>query len=547
VQSGEFQVVTLSANVGDAYTGTLPFNSGGGIPNTNGQMIVWTPNADNVGPATLALNGGAARPILTPTGVPTVPGSIKAGIPMALIFNGTSWVQTGAGGAGVNVVTSSDPQMLSVSQPIPGTSLLTQHPNVSNGTVKLDALGKIPPTLLNIEGMILLGIWDAAPGTLPPIGTISGQYYLISPSGILNLFVSNGAGGWVQQMVAVSNGDAIVWVQTGGEPTGWYRLIRNVANTAANIINNATPSFVATDLQSWINSADAATGFLLATGARRATGVQLGGSWIAGGARNIGTNVSFDGVNWRFVDAAGAAWVRQATPTLGYTDSITSTDSTGANNIATLVPVWQSTTTYGALLVNRFGIGGAPRSAPINYNFDMRSAGVQRFVIQDLTSGVAIRLSTDPVGTFFDNFKLNADGSLGGIPSAPFALRLQDSVGAVFNAIRCTSDHLIYLGDNALAVPGAVVSTILALGAINGPLDFGKYQTATVTAGSTVTAITMTTGQVGRILVTTGGAITLPGAVKLPRGGAVYGTVSTVIGLVYDGTAVRASFTPYDT
>ena len=84
---------------------------------------------------------------------------------------------------------------------------------------------------------------------------------------------------------------------------------------------------------------------------------------------------------------------------------------------------------------------------------------------------------------------------------------------------------------------------------VNGPLDFRQYQTIGVTNGSVITAITFAqTGQVARILVAGGGAITLPATgMRLPQGGAVWGGTYTLVSFVnVDPSVTLVAFTPYD-
>ncbi|QQM14856.1 hypothetical protein [Stenotrophomonas phage BUCT555] len=63
----------------------------------SGQLLVLTPTADNTGPATLALNGGAAYPITTPGGAQMKAKSLRATVPYFLMFYNGAWVIQSAG------------------------------------------------------------------------------------------------------------------------------------------------------------------------------------------------------------------------------------------------------------------------------------------------------------------------------------------------------------------------------------------------------------------------------------------------------------------
>jgi len=548
VQTGSLQSVSGVATLdGLAYTGTLAFNSGGALPLVALQPIVWVPNIANTGPVTLALNGGAAVTVLSSLNTPLQTGQLIANTPYYMVYNGTSWILASGGGASqVNSLASSDPQILEYSQTTPGNYLSTIHSNVPNGTVKLSGNGKIPITLLNLDELTFVGLWDAFPGILPPNGTVSGAFYVITKAGTLNLFVTNGVGGWVQQMTPVSEGDYILWNQQAPEPTGYYWVPRNLVVVASNVANVPTPSFVATDLQSWISSADAPSGFLLATGARRATGTQFGGSWYSGGARAVGQGIWLDGANFRTIDGVGTyGWLRLSLGAPGgYVDYVSTTAPANPNDIVSIATPWfvKATQVYSSAAT--LGVFGGP--ARQNFTVDIYQPAASRLCVADTSVGMSCRMTAASSGAFFSGTRQQGDGTPWVTPGLPLFFQLTDDVGTTINAVSCFPNRLVQIGNNANALPGAIASTYKALGAVNGPIDFNSYQTAGVNPASIITAITMAEAQVGRILINGAGAITLPASVKLPKGGAVYGAASTVIGLLMVGGIIRSTFIPYD-
>jgi hypothetical protein len=110
---------------------------------------------------------------------------------------------------------SSDPAVLLVDKTNPTNPILRPQTNIPNGTVKLDAAGFVPASVLNITDLTFLGTWDAGPGVLPTGTFVTGDYYTIDGPGTLTLNTSSGS-----QAVVCSKGDSIIYKTT---PTaGWW-------------------------------------------------------------------------------------------------------------------------------------------------------------------------------------------------------------------------------------------------------------------------------------------------------------------------------------
>jgi hypothetical protein len=101
---------------------------------------------------------------------------------------------------------------------------------------------------------------------------------------------------------------------------------------------------------------------------------------------------------------------------------------------------------------------------------------------------------------------------------------------------------------SALAVVGtAVMGKQSVLGTINQALDFRLFQTYYCNVGSTVTALTMNPGQIGRIEVVGNGAITISQAsIHWAAGSPVWGTVVTIISIYFDGSNYFLTTTPFN-
>lgn len=146
---------------------------------------------------------------------------------------------------------SDDPAVLTVDKSNPANPILRPQSNLPNGTVKLNAAGKVPTSLLDVTGASYQGPWSAVAGTLP-VGTFNtGDYFTISAPGTLTLHEAP-SGGTVSQLVNV--GDTIMYLNV--TPTypvaGWYYQPVPVASSleASAITFVPTGTIVSTDVQS---------------------------------------------------------------------------------------------------------------------------------------------------------------------------------------------------------------------------------------------------------------------------------------------------------
>jgi len=126
---------------------------------------------------------------------------------------------------GITGIDTSDAEMIAIDNTNPVVPLLNIHSNVAFGTVKLDASGKIPHSLVEISTFQYIGPWDASGGqnpsqALPSEVFANGDLYQISVGGTIQL---HNAAGVLSSTVVVST-DQIVFVtgSTVGLPDGWY-------------------------------------------------------------------------------------------------------------------------------------------------------------------------------------------------------------------------------------------------------------------------------------------------------------------------------------
>lgn len=100
VQESSFTLLTGVANSlvsgSTAYTANLSLGQPGSRVFASNQMVIFIPNGDAVGIApTLSVNGDTARTILATGGSPAI--FLKSGTPVALTWNGASWVIANSG------------------------------------------------------------------------------------------------------------------------------------------------------------------------------------------------------------------------------------------------------------------------------------------------------------------------------------------------------------------------------------------------------------------------------------------------------------------
>lgn len=556
VQQQAFAKVTAVELVGAEYRGNLPFGSGLTIPLVDKQMILFTPPATNLANPTMKLSGGTARPIVNVDGTPLAAARFTANQPVALVYNSLTeaWVLIGTPATTINGISTLTPKTLDVHFDSPGFLLIDTRTNISEGLVQLTPATKVPVNLLPIDALTMLGFWNAAPGILPANGSVQGQYYIVTVAGNLNLFTWTGAA-YTASVVAVVAGDSLVWMQTAitGQPQGWYRVQKGVVTVASSVTSNPTSTApAAVNVQSWMDTVDSVNGFLPVSGTRRMTGT-LKGPIIAADSTVTG-NLDFSTGNWRFTTAANYGWLTTTgTPgPYGRIDYVTTASSGGVGAVAPLADVayWGFTGSYAK---TPWGIGGPPRlvGGAQQYHCDVYGAGSQRIAVNDTTNQVGIKLVAASTGNFLDAIRMDASGGSPVLGGVPFTLRLTDTAGASWNALQAVPGRQIQIGDMSGGSPnnpGSICSTQTGnIGVFVGGISFLAAQTVRCSPGANFSAgITMTTAQIARILVVGAGSITLPAAIKLPRGGAVYGLAFTLIGLYYDGTNTYATFTPYD-
>lgn len=144
-------------------------------------------------------------------------------------------------GGSIAAVFSSDPQVLLVDNTTPSQPILRPQTNVPNGTVKLDAAGFVPSSVLNVTDLTFMGMWDAFPGLLPAGTFVTGDYYQIDVAGTLTLETSGGSAA-----VACDIGDQIIykttpvagwWYSQSGQPT---EVVARTSASGAAIMPSGT-------------------------------------------------------------------------------------------------------------------------------------------------------------------------------------------------------------------------------------------------------------------------------------------------------------------
>jgi hypothetical protein len=129
--------------------------------------------------------------------------------------------------------------------------------------VKLDGGGKVPVVQLPFTDLHYIGIWNAAPGTLPSTsGITNGNFYILTVAGTLSLFrVSGGGNVYTAQATPVVVGDSII-LRAGStdpnQPNGWYYdplpATSVVASTVAMTPTATLPAV--TNVQAWMTQMD---------------------------------------------------------------------------------------------------------------------------------------------------------------------------------------------------------------------------------------------------------------------------------------------------
>jgi hypothetical protein len=126
VQNAELdRLVTLGGSTGSAYICTLVLNSNSW---DDGTTLIFTPNVNNTGPATITING-AAFSLLSQGGTPLGANDLIAGTPYYIRKLGVAWFTfplTSSGGTGDYVLKTGDTMTgtLTISNPIAGSALV---------------------------------------------------------------------------------------------------------------------------------------------------------------------------------------------------------------------------------------------------------------------------------------------------------------------------------------------------------------------------------------------------------------------------------------
>lgn len=250
----------FSDSTGNAYTGSALLQT---AP-VNGTSYQFLADRDNTGDMTLSVNGGAALPVLI-HGANTPAGLILAGAVLEVTYYNLTYrlVSVSTGGGTINLVESSDVQVLSVVNDLgTGIATLTPHTNVANGFTKLDSSAKVPVIQLPFTDIHYVGIWNAAPGTNPSTSGINnGDFYIVTVAGNLTIYRTSGGNVYTPQVTAVGVGDAII-LRVGSvnvnQPDGWYYDPAAASPAVASTVSmNPTTTLPAvTNVQTWMDQMD---------------------------------------------------------------------------------------------------------------------------------------------------------------------------------------------------------------------------------------------------------------------------------------------------
>jgi hypothetical protein len=175
---------------------------------------------------------------------------------------------------------------------------------------------------------------------------------------------------------------------------------------------------------------------------------------------------------------------------------------------------------------------------------DMYRPGTAGVSFQETANNALGRVFAQGGSVFFDFATADVQGQPRPVQGPTLFLRSWDTAGSV--QTRLSMDPL-----GGINIPwGSIASSYAYVGTQTGyAMDFRKYQTYAIDAGSSIASFVFGQGgQVSRIWVASPGAITLPTAgVYYPQGGAVWGAKFTIISVLYiHSSAIFLSFTPYD-
>jgi hypothetical protein len=290
----------------------------------------------------------------------------------------------------------------------------------------------------------------------------------------------------------------------------------------------------------------------------------IAGNWsqpVAGEARAsafvtttggyVGLNVDFVSGGWAFVGASGFGYLKQLDAT-GLTEYISGAASAGVATAAGLVSTAKYTPTsvgFGLPVNIQSPVGRRNPASGEVFNLDIVGVNQAKQVTYAYSAGVGFKVTVNSSGHAFDTMRMTDTGDpwvgQGGLP---FIWRHQKGNGLLEQMMKFDPSGLISFGDSSTTVPGAVVSTYknFGAGAYTGTLTFSSYQMAIVAPGSNITGLTMTFGQIARILVNGAGAITLPAFIKLAVGSTGnWGSTASIVSMVYSDATVFGTITPF--
>ena len=180
VQSGFTRIATENGGTGDAFTATVPnFDE---ISDANGKIAVRiVPVANSNANATLAVNGGAAYPLYKSDGDPCALYSLRAGIPVDVVFyQGKYFVKSGGSGAEfTKYATGTAPtdaqrttyatNTLTFKPRLVMVSFLRRNPSSTSQNTAIcclfNAKGELQSSLCNRAGGSEKARWDSVSGT----------------------------------------------------------------------------------------------------------------------------------------------------------------------------------------------------------------------------------------------------------------------------------------------------------------------------------------------------------------------------------------------
>jgi len=331
---------------GHAHTTRLEV---GGSGATNGLMVATAVSTENpssratVNPANTGIGVVAAPGLATDTAQPTV---TVAGAATGIVLGAAGEAETrpqnmaldfyikavndSTGTAVITGIVSSDPQMIAIINTNPSTPELSIKSNIAFGTVKLDASGRVPLSLLPAGAQQFLGYFDASGGLNPSQenpGTTysSGDSYAVSVAG--TIFVYNPVT-FVGANTLVNEGTLLQYVSNSTTtPTGWYYIAGSSTVLASQVGFVPEGTISASNVQDAIAELDGETQASLALKAS-ITYVDAGDAALNAALAlkaNIATTVAKDSNTGAAYLPAGTTAERPDPPVFGMTRANSST------------------------------------------------------------------------------------------------------------------------------------------------------------------------------------------------------------------------------